>query len=257
MRIIFVFTIMHLFVFSAWAQAGWVDDNFNDNSQNTNLWTNMIVEEDEGEAKGKLDFFEQNQRLEWTTASGWTDNSDNSCGYGSKWNFILDQDFEVKADFHYDHNAAFSSDEGGVYFGFLNPLNPGNYAAISARNHGINGNIYSAQGLSVSETTWGRELISGQLSARYSALEDQLYLSAPEGNAVIIPGFKSLGINELSVGLGGWSGGAKLNSGDAYLDNFQVTKGHITPEPLSCVLFLSGGAFLALNRRRNRKNKYF
>lgn len=254
-KVLLAVVILIISVFPSLAQASWGDDNFNDNSMNTNFWTTMILENEDGGAKDNLSFFEQNQRLEWITPSQWTDNSDVSGGYASKWAFILDRDFAVNVDFHYDHTAAFPSDEGGVFLGVASS-GLSYMVGIAARNHGgaAGGDIYQIGG-NIPEFNWTRTLLFGQLSAWYSALEDKLYLGASEGDPVVIPGIKSSGINELSVGLEGWSGGAKLNGYDAYLDNFTVTKGHMTPEPISCVLFLVGGGALALMKKRRIRKR--
>lgn len=253
-KILLAFVIVVVSVFPSLAKASWVDDNFDDNSINSSLWTTMMLENEDGGAKDNLSFFEQNQRLEWITGSQWMDNSDASGGYISKWALALDQDFAVAVDFHYDHTAAFPSDEGGVFLG-LASSDLSYMVGISARNRGgdAGGLIYQVGG-SIPEYNWARTLLSGQLFARWYRGGDRLYLGASEEDPFIVKGIGSLGINELKIGLMGWSGGAKLNGYDAYLDNFTAT-GHITPEPVSCALFLVGGGVMLAGRSLKKKTK--
>lgn len=247
------------FGFSSLAQASWVDDNFNDNSMNPNLWTTKVVEDDGGGSEGQLHFYEQNERLEWETDLSWTDSTDNSRGYISTWNFILDHDFKAKVDFYYNHTIDPPdnySDEGGVFFGVSNPLAPilSTYYAISAKNHGTAGQVYQTSAYGFTETRWARTSLSGYLAAEYIVSEDKLYFSASEGGPVAFAGLKASGINELNVFLMGWSGGAKLNGYDAYFDNFTVTEGHIIPEPGTMILLgsLATGLFGFAGIRRKK-----
>jgi len=54
------------------------------------------------------------------------------------------------------------------------------------------------------------------------------------------------------VYFGGSSEGAALGNGNAYLQNFDVHKGTITPEPVGDILFLIGGVSLAVLGMRKK-----
>lgn len=67
-KIVLALVVVAVFVFPSLAKATRANDNFNDNSMNTSLWT-ITADVEKDEAEGKMSFFEQNQRLEWITSS--------------------------------------------------------------------------------------------------------------------------------------------------------------------------------------------
>jgi len=218
-----------------------------------------------------------NDRLDWLT-SGWTSGEDVFRAKVSKWAFVLNKDFEFAVGFHYDHTGAYNTDEGGIemglyYFDDPSSSEPSHTFSIAADNwvsdwgSGLsNKNVFwSSMELPNQEADswWERTKVDGLLWAQYDASEDELRFAALEntGSGYDVVGgaeydnLKSeLGISQLGVYLGGWSEGAGLASGKAYLEDFNVNKGTITPEPVSSILFLVGAAPLAYFRYRKKKS---
>lgn len=226
----------------------------------------------------ETELVDQNNRLEWNTGSGWDDGSRAYRRRSSKWTFDLNDDFTFDVDFLYNYTGIREFDDGGIGIGLFNATESSYAFSIAAENwwgnwNGKyeNGNTFkSSINLPEDERVrswWLRDTPTGKFRAHYNSSNDELKFTPMEElnpnqhipvGEITYEGIKNLGINHLGVYLEGWSDGAGLVSGvatgEAYLENFQVTKGTITPEPVSSVLFLVGGASLvALRRRKQRK----
>ncbi len=212
---------------------------------------------------------DQNNRLEWITAPGWTDTYEPIMGYGSKWAFDLKDDFEFSVGFNYEYIAThYPHDYGtvltGLFYGNPNPQQTNSYTFATGASSDVDYNNNSKKqywadivvpGSMPVESNWSRMNDSGTLNAHYDSLNDELQFSA-EGGVATYAGLKSnLGLTQLNVFFAAGTDGAPLVSGDAYLNNFKLVKGTITPEPVSCALFLLGGGAMLIGRRLKKKTK--
>lgn len=213
----------------------------------------------------RTNLIDQNNRLEWITTPGWSDGDEAIRIFASEWVFDLNDDFEFNAGFHYDHTAVSDNDYGtvltGLFYGSLSAIESSYIFAAGASSDvdyyhapvkkfwtymGVPGNLPEEQ-------HWQRMNDTGVLYAQYDSLRDELRFSA-EGGLVTYTGLKSgLGLTRLGVLFAGSSNGASLAVGEAYLRNFTVVEGTITPEPLSCALFIVGGSVLFAGRKFCRK----
>jgi len=216
--------LLGVVVLPSLAMAHWADDNFDDGILNTNLWEVFV-----GDPLNRTMLVEQNGRLEWLTGydSGF-DAYDASRNYASKWSLALSNDFELS----FMGNAAGNTLQG-LQFGLL------------------------GEHLGVNPVWQGRLSDSGgedvAMYFSYNTQGDMLTFSTDNISRISahVGGLRAGGNNYLKIYLGGYSL-LSLGGGTAYFDNFQINKGVVTPEPLSCTLFLLGGAALALVRRKNR-----
>jgi len=226
--------------------------------------------EDEKPSGVTLALVDLNDRLEWNVSGTWPGNPDEEAFsvYGSGWQFDLEHDFDFTVDYRYDHEGA---TEAGVitglyYFpgGSFDPYT----AEIGAENWwdgAANSNIYCAESdfpTSETESDWARSYNDGRFSASYISATDILTLEAFDWNGAAFVSTGSAayagikvtdGVPYLGAIVGGWSEGANLASGNAYLKDFKVNGGTMTPEPVSSVLFLVGGASLVAARLRKRR----
>jgi len=210
--------------------------------------------------------------------SGWADGYEASRYYGSKWTFDLNHDFEFTLSFHYDHTGTVPSDEGGIEMGFVwfndsTSTEPSHVFSLAADNWVSNfdrdpelenKNVFASfinTPVQETEGWWKRYAADGMFYASYVAGQDTLQLQALEKNGSEWEstggseyyGLKNeLGLSELLVYFGGSSEGAALGNGNAYLQNFDVHKGTITPEPVGDILFLIGGVSLAVLGMRKK-----
>ena len=218
-----------------------------------------------------------NDRLDWLT-SGWTTGEDVFRAKASKWTFDLNDDFEFTIGFHYDHTGNYDTDEGGIemglyYFDDPSSSEPSHAFSIAADNwvsewHGAGLENRNVGWWGVSTPTvhidgwWPRYSNDGVLRISYNSSDDWLQIDALDDigggrleqmGSTYYGDLRQSGLSQLGVYFAGWSEGAGLSSGDAYLQNFVVHKGTITPEPVSSILFLVGGASLAAVGYRRRK----
>lgn len=231
-----------------------------------------LYEDDDPE--GRTGLAEVGDNLEFTVDDEWTDRYGAIRSYSSEWAFKLDDDFEFSVDFHYDHIGTSKNDEAGVMIGLryfaegeTDPYTIGigadNWWSSEGghqRGYFLDTNIYGSE----INSWWKRSENDGRFYVSYDVKDDRLTVTAFDwdsseesysfAGANRYAGLKNdVGLEHLGVFLGGWSDGADLDSGEAYLTNFQVTKGTMIPEPASTVLFLVGGISLAAARLRKRR----
>ncbi len=206
-------------------------------------WWELYIDDPEN----RTSLLDQNNRLEFiTTSGGWTDEYDAERIYRSKWAFDLNYDFEFSVGFHYDHNPTGGSQTGGVGMDLfqLDALYS-EYAylvalSVHTRPYLIDGNtFYSELGTPEIESnnSWELSNIDGILWVRYDMLEDEISVEAMEKiaeNLWMVVGYSdhtglrgSEGVEQLKLGLRGWSHGASYNQGEAYLENFNLLEGTI------------------------------
>lgn len=118
-----------------------------------------------------------------------------------------------------------------------------------------------------SDTSLGRTYPEGLFWAKYNAEQDSLSVKAYEkfgpGDTDLYNPVSSTytglrdfyNIDKLRVSLGGTSDGAGLAGGEAYLYNFQVNSGTMTPEPVSSILFLLGAGALGSRSLLRKRRK--
>jgi hypothetical protein len=232
-------------------------------------WWELMPEESPPGVTPSL--FDADDRLNWTVSPAWTGGDDASMIYASKWGLSPEDDFAVNVDFYYDHEGALANDEAGVALGlycFADGETVDPYIiTVGAENWWLgteNANKYGSQAelpAGPSWDDWDRMSDEGRLSINYNSTghyvtvmcEDKIGDEYTTVGGTLYGGLDGMDVDHLGVFLGGWSDGAALGTGDAYLTNFQVTQGTVTPEPASVVLFLVGGASLAMARLRKRR----
>lgn len=236
-------------------------DFFNDGRwyMDSSQWELIVAD-----PENRTNLIDQNNRLEWITQPGWAHSYEPMRSYTSKWAFDLNYDFEFNVGFYYGHLAAqYPNDYGtvvtGLFFGV--PLQPDTYAFATGASSDVDYNnnpvrkFWSSNmvpGEAPAEYSWDRSNDSGIFYAYYNSLNDELQFSAEGGMATYTGLRNSLGLTQLGVLFAGDSDGASLASGDAYLENFNLVRGTMTPEPVSCALFLLGGGAMALVRRKKK-----
>jgi hypothetical protein len=155
-------------------------------------------------------------------------------GYGSAfytangWNFVPDQNFQAKVDFHYSDTG---NGDGRVEMAL--EKNDGNYVSLSAGFDGSQPYFYYEKAAD-SNVVYGqvsRASNDGTLYLSYDAGLDELYLSSTgygSGNAwQTITGLLAgqWSSEPVKVVIGGGSALAKIEDNEAYLDNFEVNSG--------------------------------
>ncbi len=244
------------------ARAAWVDDDFDSDTTNLSLWSIVSI----GDDYDRLQVYQSDDVLKFTS-SGWSDTGYTPfAGYISNWSVLLSDDFEFTVDYHYSHTGDSDLDIAGIAFGL------GNMEAGLSKQTINAGNQQLTEGYQVEGTLYGTPVFGGPyfrgsddgtLVISYNAADDVLSLLAyEEGTEPVVDWSKTdvglrddLGINELYVGLGLWSSGAAISDGEACFDNFAMTKGVVTPEPLGCSLFALGGIVLAFLRCRCKRRR--
>jgi hypothetical protein len=231
------------------AIASWFDD-FNDGVMGSQ-WFYV----DDGNAKTSL--FEQDGVLNFTASGmGATENSGKV--YASNTPVALSSDFQFKVWFYNNY--------AGAYQGFMSLSlaklseegQPLINAMMLATNEGENKKFYAriVEEGGPSLFSWkDARNTSGWLGMRYTVSGDLLEFGGFDdaGNFMTgtsYSGFSSLfGPDPIYIAISGKSIGAEIPLGMANLDNFQ---GGVVPEPVSTVLFLAGGAVLAVRRFRRK-----
>jgi hypothetical protein len=246
------------------------DDNFDDNSMNTSLWS--YYQQDSSSEF----LLEQNGRLELLS------NTVNSYSYGALyyangWSLSTAADFALKADFHNSYDGTdWVEVMIGLQGGDFN-LDPSNFSVLGIQavtdtegEEHISGAMFSGFCYTNGEETIDQRLIrvasDGTLFISYNSAEDDLYLSYTgygEINAdytiedVLV---NSWNCDYVTPFIGGDTE-IELISGIAYLDNFVVDSGtiynvNVVPVP-GAVLLGSMGISLAgwlLRKRRQYRN---
>jgi len=244
-------------------------DFFNDGNwyMNSSQWE--LFTDDPGD---RTSFVDQNNRLEWTTTPGWSDGYEADRSYVSKWAFDLNHDFEFAMGYH---KEVYPNGKGGAVGFDLTYSSPAwkkedseYLVALSAANRGGKGagSIFYSEfntPQTGSNNWWNRSKADGILWARYDYSEDEIEVRALEKTGENLwetvggsdhEGLRTnFGIDQLKLAFYGENHGDSMFGSEAYLYNFNVNSGSmVTPEPLSCTLFLLGGAALALVRRKER-----
>ncbi len=183
----------------------------------------------------------------------------------SKWNLSLDEDFDLAVSYYHDVNTAengmlYSDLEFNLVDGRMDPLTtaePQYIFALGARSR-VNG-ISSLAGLSTIETPgneennfWARAVEGGIITAKYDSVSDVLEMKmfengSSEGMGITVPGLKSVyELDSLKVVLGAGSEDVPFGGEHAYFKDLKIDSAKITPEPVSSLLFLLGGAAMAV-----------
>jgi hypothetical protein len=167
------------------------------------------------ESRGRLD--EVNQRLELTTTGRHTEFSSFYTANG--WDFNTAQNFAVNIDFHY---SGVSTEQGWIGICISDDSN---YVTISAGSDSNGSYFYydtAVDGNVISEKE-PRTADDGTLYVSFDSALKTFYLShtgfgASDANSSA----QGLWLEPVKVSLGGGSTGAYLESGEAYLDSFEV-----------------------------------
>jgi len=150
------------------------------------------------------------------------------------WLFDVNEDFEVKVDFHY---SGISGRDGWV--GMTIEIDPNNYVSISAGSDSGQPYFYYEKvvdGSAVLEQL-ARAANDGTLYISYDTSADELYLSTTGYGAAnawqTAAGLLQAQWASEPVGLsiGGGSDGVALDPGEAYLDNYETTKAKLIGWP--------------------------
>lgn len=231
--ITFLLTIVIVLInLCALAQAVPRSDNFNDNSQDS-MWGLFGT----GQGPANIHLEETNQRLEVLS----TNDVDYFSLYGSVgWGLVTANDFQVKIDF-YHYAPTTGTNFSQVLMTLIDTVNftdrpesEGNYITLGAGYSGPNRIFYYERGSYsgiLDSNAKLRDSNSGTLYISYNADLDALYLSdTGYGSA---NAWKTItGIirgqwdrKTVGIGIGGYSDGVALTSGQAYLDNYIVDSG--------------------------------
>ncbi len=260
-RLVTICTIAELTVFATPLARASLMDNFNDNSIDTSLWN--LYQED----SAKVWLNETNQRLELRAEIA--DTSANADYYANAWGFSPKDNFSFKVEFkHNTDSLTYQDDDDWDFSVHLGLAKDGDNEVFLETGYGVaqqpsdsHSFFYCATIIDGDEDSKGEKnkaIDSGTLYMSYDADIDELYLSDTGywkddswstitnllqnewGGSVVFPY------------IGGWSDGVKLESGDAYLDNFVVDSGTVVPAP-GAFLLCSMGLGLAswLNMRRS------
>jgi len=176
-------------------------------------------------------FIEINSRLELRTSGIFSDFTDYFIANG--WYFNTTEDLSLKINFHYSH---LSQNIGSVG---INVGDDVNYVQISAGSDAnelyfyysasIDGNVFSEQQLRTSN--------DGTIYISYDSAAKEFYLSTAGfgvENAYIWQtpnALKGLWSTPIYVSLCGRSSGIAIGSGQAYLENFEISSGSLTNWP--------------------------
>lgn len=243
------------------ASAEVISDNFDDDDMNTGLWQFA-----DGGDETNTTLVEQGQCLEWMAADPgtWSDENEYMEGYASNWAFDPNSNAFARIDFSLDNTVMNGGLDLGVYYftGIPGEGEPDYWASIGVENDSDDGKLFFWEETKTEgdyiEDSWTRNSNSGTLCIDYIPNENggKLTLYSDE-SGVDSAKIKVLDVPDtvgyLGIKIDGWAGdGAAISSRGAYFDNFQA-EGTMTPEPVSSVLFLIGGASLAAARLRRKK----
>jgi hypothetical protein len=152
-------------------------------------------------------------------------------GYSAKnWRFDVTEDFKFKIDFHHS-----STDFNDSWVGMTLENDCNNTVSISVGSDSNGPYLYYEKvinGSTIFEQK-PRDSNDGTLYISYETITDQLYLSSTGYGAAnaweIVPDLlKGQWSSEpVGVAVGGGSDGGSLDSGQAYLENFEVTAGKL------------------------------
>jgi hypothetical protein len=178
------------------------------------VWYNAIVRFF-NESRGRLD--EVNQRLELTTTGRHVDFSSFYTANG--WDFNTAQDFAVSINFHYSNVSA---EQGWLGICISDDSN---YVTISAGSDSNASYFYydaAIDGNAISEKA-SRTVDDGTLYVSFDSNSSTFYLSHTGfGAGEADSSAQGLWLKPVKVSIGGGSTGAYLESGEAYLDSFQI-----------------------------------
>lgn len=229
-------TIVVLISLCTFAQAVPRSDNFDDNSRDSMWGWFWLVMGSGGPSTTWLE--ETNQRLEVLSTS---EAADVFAVYGSVgWGPVTAKGFQMKIQYY--HNAAATGTNfSQVLVAIIDAVNfvdfpqtEGKYIVFGAGYSGSNRIFYYERGDydGIYDSDWKlRSSNSGTLYVSYNANLDVLYLSDTgygSANAWktitgIIQG--QWGRKTVGIGIGGYSDGVELTSGQAYLDNYILDSG--------------------------------
>lgn len=239
--------------------AGPWDDNFNNNATTSSLWEHVYTETD------PATFTVQNDRMEWYINGkemGEMNITYITDKYVSQWQYDLSDDVTFKVDYLYRVSNGTGTGTGmnlGVYYGSMSTGDPDFLSSIGVKytidpNYN-NGTIFPTYNWAVAgdnitgaSNFFGRADINGTGVLSINYLEDQRRLQLYGSSGPMINVTLPADVTSLGVYMEGWASGGTTIRHDApsYFDNFTAA-----PEPVSCILFLTGGALL-IARRRNR-----
>jgi hypothetical protein len=263
-----ILLLMGILAVPAVAKASFFDDGrwYMESSQ----WEEVVL----SDAENRGSFVDANESLNWLVNPAIGVNS-SARVLASNWSFGLDEDFSFGVSFHYSHTGIFEGDEGGIEMGLFNMASgetvPSTSVSVKASNIArmtggvpLVANIYEVSGKLPGTPEYNsgwlpRGSLEGMFSASYDAANDILNLSIDDITGkrefAVEQLRETASIDELQVYFSGVSNLASLNPGEAYLENFNVESGSMTPEPISSALFVFGGVAFASRRllKRNKK----
>jgi len=233
---------------TAKASAWYWEDDF---STDTGWWNNEFFE---GPAANNMGVGRQNNRLEFS-ATGVPADTFGAKGKMFYAPFNLGSNLQLKADMHYS-----SAVDGGIV-GVMSVWSgqPGDGPPLAT----LLGSLTTYEGSksfsfsrvdSQESIEVVRTVDDATFWGHYVSADDRYDFAFMDGDTVLasnsIEDFTATfpGVTNVSVGIGGFSGGGDFIGSEAYADNFAAT-----PEPVSSVLFLIGGTSLIVARLRKRK----
>lgn len=248
-----VIAVLGIWFLPAFAKAASYSDNFDDGVMNPALWSYH------GDTGG-TGLYEIGGVLNFVSDGRW---EHGSADYSSTWTLDLSNDFWMRTDFNFSHVGG----DGGVGFGIdQGPTGTGFAAGIGAEWSDREGSnpvfwigIEDSNGDPVVSEEVNRSINSGWLGMHYNYAADTLEFGAFDQSDNSVAGASytnfrtTYGPDLWRVGIGGFAdNNTVIGEGDANLDNFQATT---APEPVSTILFLTGGAVLVGRRLQKRAKK--
>ncbi|MDK9706769.1 MAG: PEP-CTERM sorting domain-containing protein [Desulforhopalus sp.] len=233
-----------------------LSDNFNDNTLGS-YWT--LFED----SHSTLRLAEQNNRLEVIANAPLSFSTDAIYLSNGLNGFQLstDHDFSISIDYSYTGAAVLGSgffDAISLVLGVGRDLDGTDSAAIGvARTYFNTLNSVAAYRTDDDQTIAPIGFVqqsSGTMFVSYDAANDDLFLGLMGGDSFTLADtvIGKWNASSLWVSFGARGNGATLVSGNASLDNFQITEGDVNavPEPATSTLFLAAGAVCLWRRFR-------
>jgi hypothetical protein len=207
-------------------------------------------------------------------AAGWTDGYEGDNGYVSKWGLSLNNDFETTVDYHVGYKG---NKWAGLDFAVGYYVEGESLPRLAGTSVGWDGTPHNQfyyldfltkngfQGADIYNSTNSPDYVDGYMRAKYDAGTDTFRLDAflyndgaisPLGNLTfnnLKTTLNNAGADSLHVALLGATSGADFSDGQVYFTKFNLNQGTVTPEPLSCLLFLLGAGAFVGGRRLGKK----
>lgn len=274
-RILIAMTFLGLVLTSDTFADTWTD-TFSGSALNTDMWTYVA----DGSHASDIDYSIGGGKLSWLS-DGWTGGSEAESGIVFKNAMSIENDIAVSVVFHYSAQGTRENDSGMIGFAmadvgsgsFTDPdrvfgVFAGHmYLAEYSANLPYCGSAIKAPELISDDNPEGavedvaaRYINDGTAFINYASDSDVLYygISWPSGSVYYDASIEDFSatydVDNLYLGISLSSIGAPYSSGEAFIDSVIIegTPVGAAPEPVSCALFVVGGALVGIRRFKKR-----